>query len=512
MKTPTPPLWLVLLTLPLLVVPYFLIEWYDDLLAEMGPVFYLLLAGSVAAALVVGHFHRFWLASLRLTVTLLTLAILLIFIGTLAQVEVGVWEAVETYFRSLHVWVAVDVFRPLFFPGTSTPWRGEFLFPGGFLLLGLLIQNLVAAHAERYKVRPRGGRLALGLGLLGGSVVMFVLTVAVPRLANAIQQDVMLMLGIWALPMALSAVSVHVLFGGRKAGVVLVHAGLVLLLVGEFVTGLEANEGQMQVAERGGSNYIYDTRESELALVASLPDGRERHVVVPQWMLEQAERTGEPIEHPDLPAAIRVEGFLVNSDLRDHGLVPGDPTRVRWEAVEAETNSGTGGASQVDIPSAVVSLPVEGGGWRQVLVSCFEPVRPEVFVVGEVTWRVGLRFKRTYLPYTIQLHDFRNETFTGSTVARNFSSDLRVIEPDGSAREAFIKMNQPLRYDGKAFFQSSFFQSPLNRNTGTVMQVAQNPGSWMPYLACVVVTVGLCVQFGGSLQRYGRRTAAKGIG
>ena len=99
-----------------------------------------------------------------------------------------------------------------------------------------------------------------------------------------------------------------------------------------------------------------------------------------------------------------------------------------------------------------------------------------------------------YLPYTIQLHDFRNDTFTGSRVARNFSSDLRVVPADGSPREAFIRMNQPLRYEGLTFYQSGFYQGPLNRNTGTVLQVAGNPGSWIPYLSCVIVTVGLCWQ------------------
>ena len=45
----------------------------------------------------------FSLASLRLTVLLLTLAMILIFVGTLAQTQLGVWQAVDTYFRS---WVA----------------------------------------------------------------------------------------------------------------------------------------------------------------------------------------------------------------------------------------------------------------------------------------------------------------------------------------------------------------------------------------------------------------------
>lgn len=38
------------------------------------------------------------LASLRLTVALLSLSMVLIFIGTLAQTRLGIWQAVDAYF------------------------------------------------------------------------------------------------------------------------------------------------------------------------------------------------------------------------------------------------------------------------------------------------------------------------------------------------------------------------------------------------------------------------------
>ena len=195
------------------------------------------------------------------------------------------------------------------------------------------------------------------------------------------------------------------------------------------------------------------------------------------------------------------------------GFVGGDATRLVWEATEIDTFSGTAEAARSDVPAAYVSLPDSASGAaRRVLVSAHGLIEPVVFEADGAQWQMTLRFRRTYLPYTLQLHDFKNETFTGSRVAKNFSSDLLIAQADGSTRESFIRMNQPLRYDGKAFFQSNFYQQPLNRNTGTILQVAENPGSWIPYLSCVIVTVGLCAQFGGSLTRYGRRTAVKGIG
>src|SRR5437016_138289 len=50
------------------------------------------------------------LASLRLTVVLFSLAIVLVFCGTLAQVDSGIWTAVNQYFRSAYVWIPFQIF------------------------------------------------------------------------------------------------------------------------------------------------------------------------------------------------------------------------------------------------------------------------------------------------------------------------------------------------------------------------------------------------------------------
>ncbi|MFK7790877.1 MAG: ResB protein required for cytochrome C biosynthesis, partial [Phycisphaeraceae bacterium] len=107
-----------------------------------------------------------WLASLRLTVVLLTMSMYLIFVGTLAQVELGIWQVVEKYFRSLYVEVPFDVFRSLLYPGSDVRWGGWHPFPGGFLVIGLLLVNLLAAHAMRFKVTGKGKLLWTGVGLM----------------------------------------------------------------------------------------------------------------------------------------------------------------------------------------------------------------------------------------------------------------------------------------------------------------------------------------------------------
>eukprot|EP00752_Nemacystus_decipiens_P014107 g12543.t1 len=436
-----------------------------------------------------------WLASLRLTVVLLAMSMYLIFVGTLAQVESGIWQVVEKYFRSGFVYVPFDVFRSLIDPGSEDRWAYGHWFPGGFLVIGLLLVNLLAAHAVRYKVTGKGTVLLVGFGLVAIGSAFTAYTVLEPETSATIQQNVMLMMAIWAVPMTLIGVGCHLIFGGRKAGIVLVHGGLILMLVGEYITGIGATEGQMWIHEQGASNTIRDIRESEVAFVRDLGDGKEEHVVIPQAVVVAAEERDEPINDPAVPVTVRVDKWMANTAKTGVSFEGGDRTKPLWKMEEAPTVTGT--ESAVDQPSVVVTLFDGDQRLGEFLLSTVGTVRPIQLELEEESWEVSLRFKETHLPYTIQLVDFRHDKFTGTTTPMNYSSTMHLDVPaSGESRDVFIKMNQPLRYDQKAFFQSGFFQqSQLNQNLGTVLQVADNPGAWVPYLSCVVVTVGLCMHF-----------------
>ena len=65
------------------------------------------------------------------------------------------------------------------------------------------------------------------------------------------------------------------------------------------------------------------------------------------------------------------------------------------------------------------------------------------------------------------------------------------ITAPGEDRDALIFMNQPLRYDGKAFYQASFGKG----DTLSVLQVVENPGWLLPYISCVLVAAGLVIHF-----------------
>jgi hypothetical protein len=113
------------------------------------------------------------MASLELTVILLGLSIFLVFAGTLAQVDKGIWTVMDQYFRCFVAWVDFRIFFP-------RDWNvpGSFPFPGGRLLGVLLLVNLLVSHAARLKIQARGPRLLIGLATLvvGLAITWLVIT------------------------------------------------------------------------------------------------------------------------------------------------------------------------------------------------------------------------------------------------------------------------------------------------------------------------------------------------
>jgi hypothetical protein len=81
-----------------------------------------------------------FVSSLKLTIFCLAAALLLVFAGTLAQVNSGIHAVQERYFQSLLVWWPPDA------TGFKIP-----VFPGGHLLGAILLVNLVAAHLRRFR-------------------------------------------------------------------------------------------------------------------------------------------------------------------------------------------------------------------------------------------------------------------------------------------------------------------------------------------------------------------------
>jgi ABC-type transport system involved in cytochrome c biogenesis permease subunit len=125
------------------------------------------------------------LASLKLTCVLFVLAMIVVFVGSLAQSRRDVWQVMEQYFRTYLAWIDVrDVFPPSMFGDYGdrlAAFLGPFRyvpFPGGWTIGWIMLANLMTAHMLKFRVQVRGGRMIAGislivLGLLMTAAVVF---------------------------------------------------------------------------------------------------------------------------------------------------------------------------------------------------------------------------------------------------------------------------------------------------------------------------------------------------
>ena len=368
------------------------------------------------------------LASLKLTIVCLACAMVLVFFGTLDQVQIGVYEAQLRYFKSFFLYFTL--------PGSQIriPW-----FPGGYTLGGILLVNLIAAHLSRFKLS-------------------------------------------W-----------------KKAGILVLHSGLILLLVGQLVTSVFEEESQIQLDQGQTKNYSESPYLDELAIIDSSGADTDEVISVPASRLAK----GRSISVPGEGLTLQVNDFYENAALVSPNQLPSENyphLRVGPMAVAVPIPR-TYKQDERNQPAASVSLTQNGqqiGSWS--LASRFP--RPIQFRAGPKPFAIVLRPKRYYRPFSITLEEFRHDRYAGTEIAKNFSSKVRLVDPSvHENREALVFMNHPLRYAGLTFYQAGFG----NNDTTTVLQVMKNPSWLVPYISCGMMALGLVIQFGMHLISFVRR-------
>lgn len=371
------------------------------------------------------------LVSLRTTVVLLALSIVLVFWATLDQVNLGVWAVQHKFF---HSFVVTEKVGSLVVP----------VFPGGYVIGGLLLANLVAGHLYRFRM------------------------------------------------------------GWSKAGIWITHLGLILLLVGELVSGLSQKEFQMRIDEGETKNYAESSRLNELAITNATDPSTDEVTAIPESLLS----AGTVVQNPSLPFRVVPKAYYPNAALQMRSQAPNAPpspatagmgpmlavTPLEVSYKEDERNA----------PAAFVELVGPDGSLGTWVVS---PLlgNPQKFDFAGKTWKLSMRPKRYYQPYSLTLVKFSHDVYPGTQIPKNFSSLVHISNPaKGEERDVLIYMNQPLRYEGRTFYQASFGKG----DTLSVLNVVSNPGWLLPYISCVLITLGLLVHFGITLRRSIRRRQA----
>ncbi len=355
------------------------------------------------------------LGSMRLTLVCLGFLMALVFIGTIAQVPMGTYEAQKKFFNSFLVYGKIA--------GFSVP-----LYPGGLAIGSLMMVNLISAYALRFPYRR------------------------------------------------------------KQAGVVILHLGLIVLFAGQFFTQLLSTESQMPIEIGQSTNFSESSRRMELVIAGMSNSDHEDVTAISEDALA---REGK-IALPGKSFSIRVNKFFKNADVRMAG--PNEnPIANRGVGLKITAGDQPPVATDDQNNNTSVYIEVfEGGQSLGVWFVSLGMGAPQSIFAGGNEYSIAIRPIRYYYPFTLKLKEFRHDIYPGTDIPKNFSSQVHLTDNEtNESRDALIYMNNPLRYRGHTFYQASFGKN----DTLSVLQVVKNPVWLTPYISCVLVMLGMAIQF-----------------
>lgn len=399
--------------------------------------------------------------SLKLTVVLLAFSIVLVFVGTLAQVDDGLYAVQAHYFRAVFAGLS---FHPLQFTGiTLFGYKLPLILPGGYLLGIMLLVNLVSAHIYRFR------------------------------------------------------------FTTQKIGIQLAHAGVIVLLIGQLTTDMFAREMQMHFAEGQTRNYSESATDYELIFlngdeVTAIPakllkpgmelkiDSLPFGIRVKSFWKNSDVNFRAPMMKNNPPIASN--GVALNFDFhRSPDVKTTDEKNIPTAVIELIGPNGSLGdwvasdwSGEESMVGTVQQSYASQIGPQMAQQIAGELAAPQAVTVNGQTYTFLMRPERIIHPFSLTLLKATHTVYPGTDIPKDFRSLVRLKNPKtGENREVEISMNHPLRYDGLTFYQYQMSAGQAVQRAGqipySVLSVVHNPGWLTPYVGCAMVAAGLLIQF-----------------
>lgn len=271
-----------------------------------------------------------------------------------------------------------------------------------------------------------------------------------------------------------------------KAGIIISHLGVLVLMIGGLLTGLTQQEGYILLGEgqRAKTQSDYHQR-----VVTVSKDGRD-FLSLPFENLHTGEKIGGlPFTFSITDTCSNCRPVSAPADENRHGLA--EQMKLIAAPPEKENEANLSG----------ITFTVSGTNRQQdgTYVIMEEVPHAPTITHDKNIYRFSIGRAQRELPFTVELKNFRREFHPGTDTPRSFESDIVVHDGD-IAWPYTIRMNEPLRYKGYTLYQSSFSVRPDGEYS--ILSVVTNSGRVFPYLASALVFAGLVVHL---LLRLGAR-------
>ena len=383
---------------------------------------------------------------MKLTVTLLAFSIIVVFVGTLAQVDMGLYEAQSHFFKQ---WVV--------FGATIMGYKIPLVFPGGYLIGTLLVINLVVSHICRFSLTPK----KIGIHLIhAGILVMLV---------------------------------------AQLASDILTRESRMRFTEGESRNYSECTGAHELVFTHAGSETSLP--ESMLLsgnnLAASMTGLPFDIIVKSYWKNSDINFRADMADNGP---PLSTQGLALDFDF--HGQPPvqsTDQRNVPTALMEFKTPSGSlgewvasGWAGDPEMIEVVRNNYSElGPKIANKVVGHL--VEPQTITAHGENFTFTIRSARIHHPFSLSLLKASHSAYPGTSIPKDFRSRVLLENPaTGEKREVEISMNHPLRYQGYSFYQ---YQVEGGQTQASVLSVVQNPNWLTPYIGSALVGLGLMIQF-----------------
>ena len=395
-----------------------------------------------------------FLSSFGLATSVLVMLLVLTFLGTLEQAEHGLVASQARYFESAFI-DRIDVgacWRALAFNAywdignVSLPL---YIVPGGYTLMAILFVNLLFGGIMRIRKSP------------------------------------------------------------KTIGVIISHFAILFMIAAGAVTHHFAKEGNMGLRE-GQTNdefLSFHDRVIEIEKVQTDAKAKRTALVIDESKFRDVTEAGNgrTFTSDSLPFDLIITGWKKNAQPR-HDVDHSRMDAVDGYFIQKMSDLDESGAAMADeqLSSACIAIAkVKNSDEKQTGILWEHAAAPWTVTVGADKYLISLVHRSYKLPFAMRLDQTEEEKHPGTQRARRFTSKVTKIN-GGHDEKRVITMNEPVRSEGYAVFQSTF-SSGEQEGSGVKssgFMIVENPADHWPLISCIIVAEGLLLHFLMMLARF----------
>jgi hypothetical protein len=390
--------------------------------------------------------------SLKLTCVLLAFAIILVFVGTLGQVDDGLYAAQAHYFRQ---WVIIGAHLM----GREIP----LILPGGYLIGTLLVVNLVAAHIYRFQLTTK--KIGIQLAHVG-VILLLVGQLATDMLAREMQMRFS------------EGETKHYSESATDYELIFVNGDQVTAIPERLLRqGDELKIQGLPFTVRVKSFWKNSDTSFRAPMMKNTPPVASNGIAL-NFDFRQLPDV-KTMDERNIPTAI--------IELKGPNVPPGDWAVSDW-------------SGDVALVEAMQNSYAQQLGADMARTIARQLTAPQSIEINNQKFMFVMRPARVYQPFSLTLLKATHTVYPGTDIPKDFRSRVELANSKtGEKREVEISMNHPLRYAGLTFYQYQMDAGQVAQEAGrvpsSVLSVVRNPSWLTPYIGCAIVGAGLLVQF-----------------